>query len=93
MAIDKDTRRIILDDLILIGDVFGNSTASDFAERVYPPISSMKPLSDKRYSTAVQEIWQHMEINHDWGLDYFFTTRLGLMDVPDDDFMFFSNSM
>ena len=48
MAIERDTRRIILDDLILIGDVFGNSTASDFAERVYPPISSMKPLYDKR---------------------------------------------
>lgn len=89
MAIEKDTRRIILDDLILIGDVFGNSTASDFAERVYPPISSMKPLYDKRYSTAVQEIWQHMEMNDDWDLDYFFNTRLGLMDVPDDDFVYF----
>ena len=43
---ERDKRRIILDDLILIGYVFGNPTASDFAERVYPPISSMKPLYD-----------------------------------------------
>ena len=89
MAIEKDTRRIILDDLILIGDVFGNSTANDFAERVYPPISSMRPLYDKRVSTAVQEIWQHMEMNDDWDLDYFFNTRLKLLDVPDDDFVYF----
>lgn len=44
MAIEKDTRRIILDDLILIGDVFGNSTANDFAERVY---ASEKFFSDE----------------------------------------------
>lgn len=30
-----------------------------------------------------------MEMNDDWDLDYFFNTRLGLMDVPDETFLYF----
>lgn len=89
MEISKETRQIILDNLITLGDVFGNSTVKDFAERVYPQISSMKPIYDTRFSTAIQEIWQHMDMNDDWPIEYLFYTRLKVLDMSDDEFLYF----
>ncbi|MFA9376304.1 MAG: hypothetical protein ACERKZ_06060 [Lachnotalea sp.] len=53
--------------------------------RVYPDIRAMKS-TDTRFSTAVEDIWQHMDNNKDWDFDHLFNSYLKLQEIDDDYF-------
>ena len=89
MPITKDTRKLILDALIMLGDVFGNLKPSEFTKRVMPSLVGAPVLCDKRCTDAISEIRQHMEFNNDWTVESLFDERMALGNVPDDEFLYF----
>lgn len=42
--------------------------------------------TDTRFSTAVEDIWQHMDNNKDWDFDHLFNSYLKLQEIDDDYF-------
>lgn len=86
--ISETTRKLIIDELLLIGYVPGKLDISDFVKRIFPNIVDMKS-TDSRYTTAEQDIWQHMDRNDDWTFEYLFYTYLDIGRVPDGDFLYF----
>lgn len=93
MEIQKDTRRLILNDLIMLDDLAGQLGASEFVRKVFPDSETM-PSEDHRFSDFIQEVWKHMEMNDDWTWEYLLLQRLKLLDVGKDisSFIFLSNS-
>ena len=90
MKIRETTRRLIIDELLMHGCVTGQMKVSDFVQRVYPKAMSM-PTTDHRFGmkTAIDDIYQHMDNNDDWELEYLFCTYLDLLHVDDNDFIYF----
>lgn len=86
--IKKEIRRVILDKLMALGNVNGNLHFSDFSKMTCPYIEDM-PSTDRRYSTAEQDIHQHMDFNDDWDVPYLLNTYLDLLNVEDDKFLYF----
>ena len=86
MQIQKDTRRLILNDLIARGDIVGELEASEFVRKVFPDAENMSS-EDHRYTTFLEEVWKHMEMNNDWTWDYVLFHRLNLLEVDDDKFI------
>lgn len=90
LKIRETTRRLIIDELLMHGCVTGQMKVSDFVQRVYPKAMSM-PTTDHRFGmkTAIDDIYQHMDNNDDWELEYLFCTYLDLLHVDDNDFIYF----
>ena len=65
MQIQKETRRLILNDLIARGNIVGNLEASEFVRKVFPDAENMSS-EDYRYTTFLEEVRKHMEMNNDW---------------------------
>lgn len=86
--ISETARKLIIDELLLIGNVTGKFEVCEFVKRVFPKVVNMKS-TDYRYSTAEQDIWQHMDRNDDWSFEYLFNTYLNLAKVSDEDFIHF----
>lgn len=82
------TRGLIIDELLMIGAITGKMNVSDFVSRVYPDVKSMES-TDYRFSTATDDIWQHMDNNNDWDFNYLFNSYLKLQEIDDDKFLFF----
>lgn len=55
MQIQKDTRRLILNDLIARGDIVGELEASEFVRKVFPDAENMSS-EDHRYTTFLEEV-------------------------------------
>lgn len=90
MRIQETTRRLIIDELLMIGCVSGQMNVADFVQRVYPKAMHM-PTTDWRFGmkTAVDDIRQHMDNNDDWDFEYLFCSYLDLLSVDDSDFIYF----
>lgn len=88
MEIQKDTRRLILNDLIMLDDLAGQLGASEFVRKVFPDSETM-PSEDHRFSNFIKEVWKHMEMNDDWTWEYLLLQRLKLLDVGKDKFIYF----
>lgn len=88
MEIQKDTRRLILNDLIMLDDLAGQLRASEFVRKVFPDSETM-PSEDHRFSEFIQEVKKHMEMNDDWTWEYLLLQRLKLLEVGKDKFIYF----
>lgn len=88
MKIQKDTRRLILNDLIALGDLEGELEPSEFIRKVFPDAENMPPETPK-YTTFLKEVWKHMKANDDWTWDDVLFHRLKLLEVDDDKFRLF----
>lgn len=90
MKIQETTRRLIIDELLMLGCVSGQMKISDFVKRIYPKAMEM-PTTDHRFGmkTAIEDIWQHMDNNNDWEYEYLFCTYLDLLHVDDKEFIYF----
>ena len=60
--ITPEARKLILDDLILIGKITGGQNVAEFAKRTMPNLSE----------TTLSEISRHMDRFDDWEYPYFF---------------------
>ena len=87
MKISLESKKKILDFILDVNtDFLGyNDSLDDYASlkflREIADIDEM-PSSDDRYSTAAEDIYQHMVNNNDWEYSYLFT---GILKVYDND--------
>lgn len=77
--ISAEARKLILDDLILIGNITGGQYVVEFTKRVFPDVTESTEL----------EIARHMDRFDDWDFAFLFDTILKLEDVPDEKFIYF----
>ena len=77
--ITPEARKLILDDLILIGKITGGQNVVEFAKRTMPNLSE----------TTLSEISRHMDRFDDWEYPYLFDAVMDLKNVPDDVFINF----
>ena len=77
--ITPEARKLILDDLILIGKITGGQNVAEFAKRTMPNLSE----------TTLSEISRHMDRFDDWEYPYLFDAVMDLENVPDDVFINF----
>ena len=77
-------RADIIDALVLRDDLSGKLPWSDFALR----FASLKeqPSTDPRFTSAYQDVHQHMDFNNDWTVDWFLRTYLGIEHYSDEEF-------
>lgn len=87
--ISKDVRKLILDDLVIIGNCAGGQRATEFAKRVCPGIENKTRDYYSRKVSVISEIARHMDTFDDWDFTYLFDTVLDLLNVPDDKFIYF----
>lgn len=83
--ISEVTRRDIVDGLLLSGEPFyGRLDLVSFLKRIW----ALKSMSstDYRYQDAEGDIWQHMVRNSDWSDTELLYSRLGITDIPDEQF-------
>jgi hypothetical protein len=87
--ITEVTRRNISDSLILNKvNWSGRFEEQQFLARLYD-LSAM-PSTDRRYSTASEDIWKHRVMNSDWSNDWvFYDSRFNLINAPDEEFIRF----
>ena len=90
MAIRELARQFIIEDLITIGCVSGQMSVSEFVWKVYPKINEM-PTIDHRFGmkTAIDDIYFHMDNNNDWEYERLFFNYLDLLNIAEQDFIFF----
>lgn len=86
--ISLETRRLILDELMLLGSICGQLEVPEFVKRVYPKIDTMGS-TDRRFKSAEDDIRQHMVFNNDWNMEYLLYSYLDIDHIPDEDFLFF----
>lgn len=84
----REIRELILDRLILLGNVCGNLNFSDFVKKVFPDVKNMGS-TDRRFNNAEADIYQHMDMNNDWTVEYLFMTYLDLLEVEENKFLYF----
>lgn len=77
--ISAEARKLILDDLILIGSITGGQYVSEFTKRVFPDVTE----------SMETEIARHMDRFDDWDFTYLFDTILSLEKVSDEKFIYF----
>lgn len=88
MKIQETTRRLIVDDLIAMGQLNGQLEISEFVRKAYPKVVELSS-QDHRFGTFLDELRKHMYFNDDWSLEYLLYDRLGLLEVEDSDFIYF----
>lgn len=86
-AISKHVRRLILDELTMLGSVSGHLELPEFIKRIFPKLSEMGS-TDYRYTTAEADIRQHMVFCDDWSFDYLWYTYLDIGNISDNDFLY-----
>lgn len=87
--IAKDTRKLILDDLILIGNCSGGQHVAEFVKRVFPDVEEMTYRQGTKSIPVINDIARHMDSFDDWDFSYLFDTILDLLNVSDDKFIHF----
>ena len=88
--ISRDARKLILDDLILIGSCSGGQYVAEFAKRVFPDVEEMTYQQGARTIPVINDISRHMDVfSEDWDFTYLFYTVLDLLNVSDDKFIYF----
>lgn len=88
--ISRDARKLILDDLILIGSCSGGQYVAEFAKRVFPDVEEMTYQQGARTIPVINDISRHMDVfSEDWDFTYLFDTVLDLLNVSDDKFIYF----
>lgn len=87
--ISKDARKLILDDLILVGDCSGGQYVAEFAKRVFPDVEEMTYKQGARTIPVINDIARHMDSFNDWDYTFLFDTILDLLNVEDDKFIYF----
>lgn len=87
--ISRDTRKLILDDLVLIGSCAGGQYVAEFAKRVCPDIEDQTYQCGARTVTVLNDIARHMDSFADWDFNYLFDTVLDLLNVTDEKFIYF----
>jgi len=87
--ITEVTRRNISDSLILNNvNWSGRFEEQQFLARLYD--LSVMPSTDRRYSTASEDIWKHCVMNSDWSNDWvFYDPRFNLINAQDEEFIRF----
>lgn len=80
--ISKEVRKLILDDLIIIGNCAGGQRVTEFTKKVYPDI-------EEQATSVINDIDRHMDRYKDWDFSYLFNTVLDLLTVPDEKFLYF----
>ena len=87
--ITEFTRTDIVDALLLEKEYTFNGKLDliSFLKRVWP-LESM-PSQDSRFKDAAGDIWQHMVNNNDWDESELLYQRLGINEVPDEQFVRF----
>jgi len=88
VPISEITRRAIIDELSLSNLAWwGRLDEPDFLTRLYR-LGDL-PSSDRRFSDAAGDIWQHRVNNNDWDDDWvFYDSRFSLME-DDEEFLRF----
>lgn len=87
--ITKDARKLILDDLILIGNCSGGQYVAEFAKRVFPDVEETTYQQGLHSVRLVDDIARHMDSFNDWDFSYLFDSVLDLTNVPDEKFIYF----
>lgn len=87
--ISKDARKLILDDLVLIGCCSGGQYVAEFAKRVCPDIEEQTYQCGARSVPVINDIARHMDSFDDWDFSYLFDTVLDLLNVTDEKFVYF----
>jgi hypothetical protein len=87
--ITEFTRTDLVDALLLDKEHAFNGKLDliSFLKRVWP-LESM-PSQDSRFKDASGDIWQHMVNNSDWDESELLYQRLGINEVPDEQFVRF----
>jgi hypothetical protein len=87
--ITEVTRRNIFESLVLNKvNWSGRFEEQQFLARLYD-LSAM-PSTDRRYSSASEDIWRHRAMNSDWSNDWvFYDSRFNLINAPDEEFISF----
>lgn len=85
--ISELTRRNLLDELFMLGNIEGRIDLIEFLLRAWP-LDNM-PSTDSRFKTARQDIWQHMINNYDWDEQYLYRDYLELRNGTDEVFINF----
>ncbi|MDR4927233.1 hypothetical protein [Peribacillus simplex] len=86
-SISEVTRRFILEGLYGMGNIEGGMELIDFLNRIWD-LEKM-PSTDSRFSSASEDIYQHMINNNDWEEDFLYEKYLGLQTAPDEIFIHF----
>ena len=87
--ISEEARKLILDDLILIGDITGGQYVAEFTKRVFTDVETMTYKQGARTVPVLSDIARHMDSFNDWDFNYLFNTVLELTKVSDDKFIYF----
>lgn len=85
------TRRSIIDELIIMGDIEGKLDIATFLKRIWN-IETLPPHYDI-IGTLEDDIRKHMIANDDWDYNYLFDTILNILYVSDDLFNKFLESV
>jgi hypothetical protein len=81
------TRRNIIDELIIKGNIEGNLELPDFLNRIWE--LDKLPSTDFRYNNAYSDIYQHMVNNNDWDYTYLFFNYFDILYISDEQFFDF----
>lgn len=87
--ITEITRRNIADSFVFKNvNWAGRLEEQQFLARLYDV--SRLPSTDRRYSSASEDIWKHRVMNSDWENDWvFYDSRFNLLNVSDEQFLRF----
>ena len=87
--ISRDARKLILDDLVLIGSCAGGHYVAEFVKRVCPDIEEQTYQYGAQTVPVINDIARHMDNFNDWDFTYLFDTVLNLLNVSDEKFIYF----
>ena len=85
--ISKQVRRLIIDDLTMLGSISGDLELPEFIKRIFPKLSEMGS-TDYRCTTAEEDIRLHMVTFKDWSFEYLWYTYLDLENISDEEFLY-----
>jgi hypothetical protein len=87
--IELSSRRNILDGFLITRiPWYGNLEQAGFLGRLFD--LSQLPSTDRRYSTADEDIFKHTVLNDDWPDEWVFTdSRFNILHLPDKLFLDF----
>lgn len=81
------TRRNIIDELIIKGNIEGNLDLTEFLNQIWNLYGM--PSTDYRCTNAYYDTIQHMVNNNDWDYAYLFFTYLDILYISDEQFINF----
>lgn len=91
LKITSITRRKIIDEIILLGNLSGKLEITDFLRRIWE-IQNM-PSTDSRFSNAAGDIAQHMIYNDDWTIEYLLITYFDMLYISDNKMILFLENL